>query len=88
MGHLMKTTIELPDALFRRAKSLAASEGKSLKELFTEAVFDRLRRSSSATSPKPWESAFGGLRDLHRETKRIEQIIAAEFETIDEDEWR
>jgi hypothetical protein len=76
----MKTTIELPDTLFRRAKSLAACEGKSLKELFTEAIEERLCRTGTSTSAKPWERAFGGLRDLHRETKRVERIITAEFE--------
>jgi len=33
----MKTTIEIPDALFRKAKSLAAARGQSLEDLFTEA---------------------------------------------------
>jgi hypothetical protein len=36
----------------------------------------------------PWEAAFGGLKQLHRENRRIDRIIAAEFETIDQDEWR
>ena len=35
-----------------------------------------------------WEEAFGELRYLHRETKRIEQTIEEEFEAIDEEEWR
>lgn len=83
----MKTTVELPDALFRRAKAEAASEGKSLKEFFAEALTDRLRKKAAAGA-KPWEAAFGGLRHLHSETRRIERVIAAEFEAIDEDEWR
>jgi hypothetical protein len=29
------------------------------------------------------EPAFGGLRHLHSETKRVEQVIAAEFEALD-----
>lgn len=85
----MKTTVELPDPLFRRAKSAAAEEGKSLKEFFTEAVTDRLRRNGlPENAPRPWEAAFGGLKHLHRENKRIERIIEKEFETIDEEEWR
>jgi hypothetical protein len=32
--------------------------------------------------------AFGGLRELHTETKRIDRVIAREFEQIDEEEWR
>ena len=85
----MKTTVELPDALFRKLKSLAAEEGKSLKDVLTEAVADRLRRGTAAEcAQKPWEAAFGGLKNLHRENVRINQAIAAEFENIDEEEWR
>src|SRR6266478_858304 len=43
----MKTTIELPEALFRRAKSMAVQEGVTLKQLLTEALESQLdaRRS-------------------------------------------
>ncbi|MFW5995221.1 MAG: hypothetical protein ACOCRN_03840 [Spirochaetia bacterium] len=34
----MRTTIDLPDDLFRKLKSEAAIRGKPLKELITEAV--------------------------------------------------
>ena len=34
----MRTTIDLPDDLFRQAKARAASEGRKLKELFTDYV--------------------------------------------------
>lgn len=85
----MKTTVELPDTLFRRAKAVAAEEGKSLKDFFKEAIQDRLRRPvTGQNSPKQWEAAFGGLRALHRENIRINRVISAEFESIDEDEWR
>ena len=85
----MKTTVEIPDALFRKVKAAAAEEGKSLKDFFTEAVSDKLSRASAASpAPRAWEAAFGGLKHLHRENKRIERIIEEEFETIDEEEWR
>ena len=80
----MKTTIELPGLIFRHAKAAAAERGQSLKDFFTEAVEDRLRRQGGlGTGAKPWEKAFGALRDLHRENRRIERLIAAEFETVD-----
>lgn len=34
----MRTTIDLPDPLFRRAKSAAALKGSSLKEFIREAL--------------------------------------------------
>jgi hypothetical protein len=85
----MKTTIEIPDPLFRRAKAAAAEQGKSLKDLFTEAVRLQLATPGGLPAGTPrWEKAFGSLRDLHRENQRIAQMIEAEFETIDEEQWR
>jgi hypothetical protein len=85
----VKTTIEIPDPIFRQAKAAAAERGQSLKDYFAEALGDRLRRQGGLeTGAKPWEPAFGALRDLHRENRRIERLIAAEFGTIDEEQWR
>jgi hypothetical protein len=36
----MKTTLEIPDAIFRRAKSRAAERGIPLRQFGTEAVED------------------------------------------------
>ena len=38
----MKTTLEIPDALFRRAKSVAAEQGIPLRELVSEALSEKL----------------------------------------------
>ncbi len=85
----MKTTVEIPDMLFRKAKASAAQEGVSLKIFFVDAVQERLRRkSSSGPEEKPWMRAFGVLRDLHEENKSIDRVIKEEFERIDEEEWR
>jgi hypothetical protein len=89
----MKTTVEIPDALFRRAKATAAERGVSLKVLLTEAVREHLQRGSSDSLKNkppapPWLSAFGGLRHLHKETKKINRILEQEFEQIEEEEWR
>ncbi len=48
----MKTTIDLPDPLFREAKIYAASHGLSLKTLFTKAIEDRLQKSPSSLAEK------------------------------------
>jgi hypothetical protein len=82
----MKTTIEIPDALFRRAKSAAADQGISLRELVSEALADKLR--SRGGGDKPWLQTFGKLRSLHKETARINQIIEEEFGRIEPEDWR
>jgi predicted DNA binding CopG/RHH family protein len=44
----MKTTLEIPDAIFRRAKSKAAEEGIPLRKFVTEAVEDKLQAAPAA----------------------------------------
>ena len=83
----MKTTLELPDELFRQAKVLAASSGQSLKAFFTEALRAKL---TSPTEPgtKPWMRHFGSLNHLGSERANIEARIAEEFESILTQEWK
>jgi hypothetical protein len=78
----MKTTLEIPDAIFRRAKSVAAERGIPLREFVTQAVKDKLA-SENATEKKPWMVAFGKLSHLRKETARINRIIEEEFEQIE-----
>jgi hypothetical protein len=90
---MLKTTVELPDALLRRAKATAAERGVSLKDLLTDAVREHLQRcagdsSMNKTAAPAWMSAFGGLRQLHKETKQIDQVLQQAFEQIEEEEWR
>lgn len=77
----MKTTLEIPDPVFRRAKSLAAERGIPFRQLVTEAVQDKIKARSN--SDKPWMKSFGKLRHLRKETERINQIIEEEFEQIE-----
>ena len=81
----MKTTLEIPDALFRRVKSKAAEQGQSLKEFVGEALVEKLAsRSRAVPSGDPgWMQGFGQLRRLRRDTHRIEKRIREAFEVIE-----
>lgn len=81
----MKTTIEIPDPLFRKAKSKAAERGQSLKELMTEALQEKLaaHEARRETSAPAWMRGFGGLRRLRKETRRIQARIDDEFGVIE-----
>ena len=82
----MKTTIELSEALFRRAKSMAAQEGVTLKQLLTEALESRLDARMAVRNGKAaprWMRAYGALRHLRQERKAIERAIESEFEKIE-----
>ena len=81
---LVKTTLEIPDPLFRRAKARAAELGQSLKDFVTEAIRDKLARGTrGADADPPWMAGFGGLRRLSKETARIQRAIDAEFDVIE-----
>jgi hypothetical protein len=80
----MKTTLEIPDNVVRRAKLRAAGQGIPLRRFVTEAIKQKLREPGSS-DPKPWMKHVGKLKDLHEETKRIDKFIEDAFETIDED---
>jgi hypothetical protein len=79
----MKTTVELPDDLARRAKIEAATRGVTLKQILIEALEERLRRGNAEPA---WRAHAGALRDLQRETRRIQARIDEEFERIDDEE--
>ena len=81
----MKTTLEIPDPLFRKAKSKAAERGQTLKQLVTEALQDKLApRSSKARPSEPdWMRGFGKLRRLRKETRNIQARIDAAFGVVE-----
>ena len=83
----MKTTVEIPDAIFRRAKSKAAEQGIPLRQFFTEALTAKLQ-TSSPNDAKPWMKHFGKLKGLRKETRRIDKIIEDDSEKIDAEMWK
>ena len=82
----MKTTVDIPDALFRQAETVAAEQGIFLQVLISEALAERLR--AHGTEDKSWMKAFGKLRHLRSETARINQIIEEEFGQIEPEDWK
>lgn len=51
----MRTTLVIPDAVYRRAKQAAKSQGKTLSELVTESVEVQLARTGT---PRPVKKAY------------------------------
>lgn len=81
----MKTTIEIPDPLFRKAKSSAAERGQTLKEFVTDALQEKLTAQTkhARTGEPGWMQGFGSLRRLHKETARVQARIDEAFEAIE-----
>ena len=82
----MKTTLEIPDPIFRRAKSVAAQRGVALRVFVTEAVEEKLA-AASKKQQKPWVRLAGGLKHLRKETARINGVMKREFEQIEPEDW-
>ena len=81
----MKTTLEIPDRLFREAKTVAASRGLSLKTFVTEALKEKLsrpRRRQQTEWPVPPPNLARG------EIRRIQSAIDEEFSQIDAEGWK
>ena len=78
----MKTTLEIPDLVFRRPKSAAADRGIPLREFVTQTVQEKLA-GTAHSSEKSWMEGFGKLRRLRRETDRISRLIEEEFEHVE-----
>jgi len=85
----MKTTLDIPDPLFRQAKARAALRGISLRQFVSEALEEKVTAPASGRAgwvEPPWMRGFGALADLHLETGKIEALIAEEFEVLDEED--
>jgi len=82
----MKTTLEIPDRIFRRAKSKAAENGVPFRQFVTNAVEDKLKESP-VRGQKPWMKHVGKLKHLRKETVRINKLIEEAFEEVDTEMW-
>ena len=81
----MKTTIEIPEPLLRKAKASAAQRGVSLKTLLNEALQEKLMppRGRGTSQDPAWMAGFGNLRRFHRETLRIQAVIDETFGVLE-----
>jgi hypothetical protein len=78
----MRTTVDLPDHLFRAAKAEAAARGETLKELLTRALTNELGTAVAPRQPGrrvqlPLIKGTSG-RKINLTNVQIEQILAEE----------
>jgi hypothetical protein len=81
----MKTTLDIPDEVFRAAKATAALRGTTLRQLVTDTLRQSLKsdtKRKGAAQPA-WMQEFGALSGLSAETRRIQALIDEEFEQIE-----
>ncbi|MBC8326651.1 MAG: hypothetical protein H8E27_13615 [Verrucomicrobia subdivision 3 bacterium] len=85
----MKTTIEMPDTLFRQAKAKAALQGKSMKQFVNEAVQQQVEKSSEGSKAKPkWMKGFGVMKKYPGAREELDAVFdAPDFRPIEKEDW-
>jgi hypothetical protein len=78
----VRVTIEISDVLHRSAKLRAKDRGVTLGQFLSEALDHKLQ-TCPPLKGKPWMKSFGGLKHMHEENVRIQQIIDEEFGRLD-----
>src|SRR5260221_14082382 len=79
----VKTTLEIPDDLFREMKAAAALRGIKLRDFVTDAISGHLTRMKRADSG--WSRRLPPPPKVAKsEMKRIHQLIQEESERIDD----
>ena len=83
----MKTTVELPDSLYRQIKARAALRGQTIKAFFVDAIRDKLaadgvKRKQGETG---WRAAFGAAPA--KDVAEVQRLIDEEFSKIDPEGW-
>jgi len=79
----VKTTIDLPDPIFRKAKATAAERGVSLKTFITEAVESRLSAVEFSQQVKPWMALMNELPAVPKDVIESITLRVAEADARD-----
>lgn len=83
----MKTTLEIPDEVFRQCKAAAALRGESLKDFVTESLRVHLEaKAAGKTAALGWQRVFG--QALPEEVAEVDAIIDDEFGTVEANSWQ
>lgn len=82
----MKTTLEIPDELYRQVKALAALSGRTVKDLVNELLRKTVAEDRATPGERGWRSVFGEAHPA--EVRRVQSIIDDELSRVDLDEWR
>ena len=83
----MKTTLELPDTLFKRAKALATQRGQTMTSFVRSALETKISFDELSAEEKPWMQFAGACKDT-AESKKIMDTIDASCGQVDEEEWQ
>jgi hypothetical protein len=83
----VKTTLEIPDPLFRKAKSTAAQQGITLRQFVNDALREKLSAASAPPGAQPaWMKFFGAGKPFAAAIREIDRVVEDEFERVEDED--
>jgi hypothetical protein len=82
----MRTTVELPDELLRRAKAQAALQNRPLKDLIADGLKLLLRTSGARSPVTPRRTPFPIIKPKDPARRLTPEIVAAAEEQLLDEE--
>jgi len=71
----MKTTLDMPDSLYREVKASAARQGRTMASFVTSALETKLAEDRRRAEDRPWMAFAGVFRDDPEGSTRIRKVI-------------
>lgn len=83
----MKTTLDVPDGLYRQIKARAALKGQTIRAFFLDAIQEKLKSErEGGKKTAGWRSVFG--KATKDDVAQLQQILDDEFSEIDDEAWK
>jgi hypothetical protein len=84
----VKTTLEIPDSLFRKAKATAARRGQTLQAFVTSALESKLKADAKSADERPWMQFAGIFKGERKESGDVMKAIDEACEKVDPEQWK
>jgi hypothetical protein len=78
----MRSSLDIPDALFRETKAKAAESGVSLRDFVIAALRAKLHGGGAGG----WRDSFGKAKPAH--VAEVDAVVASEFGSVDPADWQ
>ena len=85
----MKTTLTLPESLYRRAKAKAARSDTTVEQFVVEAVKEKLNGEKGTEAVPRWMKHFGACKDIPEAMSELSPVLRSpDFRRIDPESWK
>ncbi len=86
-GYGMKTTLDVPDGLYRQIKARAALKGQTIRAFFLDAIQAKLRAErDGGNKTTGWRCVFG--KATKDDVAQLQQVLDDEFSKFDAEAWK